>query len=374
MILSKRAETLKDSPLQDFFIKTKELRTKGEDIISLGVGEPYNSTPLAIKMSGIMAIIKNITGYLPAIGSPEIRRVLADKYQADVNEVIVSHGAKTVFGAMIELLIDPGDKVIIPAPYYPPFVEKVIYDGGIPILVDTAKTNFQISASEIEKAITKNTPKPKVLIINSPNNPSGISYSENELSEIAELCQKHNIAIISDECYQHFSDNPDFTFREIDNSAIIIGSCSKTYAMPGWRIGWGIMPTELATAMKRHSGNAIGSPDSISVQAAITALKGNGIKDFEHQRQMVYEWFWNNNIPFEKSTGGFYAFPNFSRYTQKIGGSVKLAEHLLKFGIAVTPGVAFGKDYDDYLRLSFCVAPKTLSKALKRLKRGLEAI
>lgn len=372
--MSKRAEKLTESPLQQFFAKVKAMETEGKNIISLGVGEPNNHTPWRIKIAGIWAILKNKTGYLPAVGSMELRKVLAEKYEVGVPNVVISHGAKTVLSAILWTTINPGDQVMVLAPHYPPFLQVVESCGGEAVSIDTEPNKFMVSAQEIETAIIEKKLKPKTLLLNSPNNPTGMEYSMDELKKIVQLSRRYNFLIIADECYSHFSQNQNFSLLDICPEAIAIGSCSKTYSMPGWRVGWGIMPAETANAVRLYLENWIGSPNSIATDSAITAISGKGIGGFENQRQTVYTWLKKMGIPFEKSTGGFYVFPDFSKYVQKTGNSVVLAEYLLNFGVAVTPGVAFGKNFDNFLRISFCVKTNKLTKALEKLEKGLNSL
>ncbi len=372
-MISNRAKKLTESPLQQFFAKAKAMIADGSDMISLGVGEPDNHTPWRIKLAGIWAILKNMTGYLPAVGSPELRKILAEKYGVGVPNVVVSHGAKTTLSAVLWSIINPGDQVMVLTPYYPPFLQVVESCGGEVIIIDTKSRNFIASAQEIKLHLSR-IMKPKALILNSPNNPTGMEYPLEELKKIVQLSKQYGFRIIADECYSHFSENPDFSLHNICPEAIVIGSCSKTYSMPGWRVGWGVMPAELASAVRLFLENYIGSPNSISVAAATVALRGNGIHGFEKQRKMVYDWLDTVGIPYEKSTGGFYVFPDFSKYTRKIDGSVALAEHLLNFGVTVTPGVSFGENFDNFLRISFCVKKHKLQEALLRLEKGLQEI
>lgn len=373
-MISDRAKKLTESPLQQFFARVKAMEAEGKNIISLGVGEPYNNTPWRIKIAGIMAILKNMTGYLPAVGPLGLRKVLADRYDVRGSNVVISHGAKTTLSAVLWSTINPGDQVLVLAPYYPPFLQVVESCGGNVVLVNTKQKGFLTLAEKIERTIIENDVKPKILLLNSPNNPTGDEYPQKDLQRITKLSKKHGFTVIADECYSHFSQNPNFNFRQICPDAIVIGSCSKTYSMPGWRVGWGIMSAKLASSVRLFLENYIGSPNSISVAAATEALHGKGIHGFEKQRQMVYDWLDTMKIPYQKSTGGFYVFADFSKYTKIAGTSVVLAEYLLNFGVAITPGVAFGKSFDSFLRISFCVKERKLKKALGNLAQGLNAL
>ena len=371
---SKRSLKLKPSELQDFFKKAKSL----QGVLSLGVGEPYNNTPPFVKEEGHKAIRHNKTGYIPASGSLEAKKILANKYGVRPENVIISSGAKAVIGAVLWTIIDNGDRVLAPAPYYPLFAQVPESCGAKLVLIDTKKDNFLLKSEAVERAIKENRSCPKALIINSPNNPTGAVYEKEELKKIADLSRKFGFIIISDECYNNFSPDPKFTFIDLSSKAVIVNSCSKTYAMPGWRIGWGIMPEELAYRVNLFLENFFGCPNAIAEQAAIKALAGPGIGDYSKQRELARLWLEKMNIPFMPSMGGFYYFPDFSEFinpAKGIDSGVALANYILeKALVAVTPGIDFGENYGNHLRISYCVEEKTLDKALKKIKDVLEKL
>jgi len=371
---SKRSSQLSASQLQQSFEKAKQLQDQGQiDIISLAVGEPYYPTPERIKQAAIEAIRNNYTKYTPASGSLDLKSKLAQKYSCLPDQVVISHGAKIILSSLLWTLVDHEDQVLISAPYYSPYVEVARSCSGKVILVDTVDHDFQLTAKAIEEKIVSQNLKPKILIINSPNNPTGAVYAQAELEKIADLSKRYGFIIIADECYRNFSTNPDFTFRLIDKKAIIVDSCSKTYAMTGWRLGWAICCEELAQRLNRYFGAYIGSNFSVAEKAAIQALGQPGIDDFIKQRQIIFAWLKVSKIPHVETEGAFYAFADFSKTMKTTGmnGSVKLAEYFLRQAkVALSPGIAFG-DFDNYLRISYSVEVETLQEALARIEKIL---
>lgn len=372
-IVSKRAIRVKMSPLQKFFLKTKGM----EGVIQLGIGDPEGETPQAIKESAGEAMRNNMTHYVPASGSLQMKKALCQWYEkrgikAGLEEVAVSSGSRIILSAVLWALIDPGDKVMIPAPYYPSFLDLTEEYGGMPVIIDTRQNDFSLTAKMVESAIEENG-VPKILIVNSPNNPSGAIYDFDELRKIAELSEKYGFTIISDECYQYFSNFPDFSMRKFSDKIVVVDSVSKRFFMTGWRIGWCVGPEDVVTAVKEYLGLHVSSPCSISEQAAICALaEKSDIDDYSRQRKILKEWLDRKNLSANLS-GGFYAFIDFSKYmTDDSRGSERFAEYILeKSKVALAPGIAFG-DYDDYLRLAYCVKSETLREALNRLEHCID--
>lgn len=371
-IFSKRSSMINPSPLKEFFKRVKEAERKNGDILSLGIGDLNLDTPGKIKKEAIKAIKSNRTHYVPESGSADLKEAIAEKYGCKSGEVIISSGAKPVIGAVLWSIIDKNDAVLVPSPYYPPFVEVLrSLEAGV-VFIDTKKDGFQLSAKNIEQSIKRSGKTPKALIINSPNNPTGIEYKKTELEKIIELGEKHGFVIISDECYSHYSSDHDFTLRDLSSDVIAINSVSKTYAMTGWRIGWGVMPEEIARRATLYLENYIGCPNSIAERAAIKALSGNGADDFRRQRKALFDWLDKMGARHPMAESGIYAFADFSKYIdgKKIKNSSDLAEYLLQKGIAVTPGKAFG-NYPNHLRLSYCVDETYLNRAISRMEEAL---
>jgi aspartate aminotransferase len=374
MKFSKRSQMLTSSPLYVFAKRVKEEEAKGREVISLGLGEPYNDTPEEIKEAGIEAIKANKTHYNPAMGSMNLRKVIAEKYKVEVERVAVSSGAKPFLGSIFWSLLDEGDIVFLAGPYYPPFVQIIESCGGKAVLIDTKPASFQFTVENVAEAIEsidENVGKMH-LLINSPNNPTGVSYAKDELKKIVLLCQEKNVTIISDECYGNFSSNPYFTMREFDDQIIVVNSLSKSYAMTGWRVGFAICPVELNVVVGRFLENYIGCPSSISDWASIKAFQTKPITDFTEQRELIHAWLEKNEISFVPSTGGIFVFPDFESVMQrkKIGSSVDLATYFLEqAGVATTPGISFGEKYDTHLRMTYCIEIEKLQSALEKLDK-----
>lgn len=374
MKFSKRSEFLTSSPLYVFAKKVKEFEAQGREVISLGLGEPYYDTPNGTKLAGIKAIENNKTHYNPAMGSMELRKAIAQKHNASVENVAVSSGAKPFLGSIFWSLLDEGDLVFMASPYYPPFAQIIRSCGGEIVYVDTKPADFQLTASLLQEEISKQDMENRsaYIIINSPNNPTGTTYEKEELRKIVELCKENNITIISDECYASFSPNPEFSLREFSDDIIVINSLSKSHAMTGWRIGYVVCPANLAVVVGRFLENYIGCPSSISDAAAVTALNGETLPDFVEQRKIVHVWLDGMKIPYAKSTGGIFIFPDFSAVMKKnnIANSVDLATYFLEnAGVAMTPGVSFGEKYDTHLRISYCIEVNVLKVALEKLEK-----
>jgi aspartate/methionine/tyrosine aminotransferase len=373
--IAKRAEKLTSSPLYVFAKKVKEQEALGKKIISLGLGEPYYDTPEIIKEAGIRAIGENKTHYNPAQGSMKLREKIAQRYGVTVDCVSVSSGAKPFLASILWSLVDEGDFVFMAAPYYPPFFQIAQSCGGEVILIDTKPTNFQLQSKELEKIFQeKNTREKKsVIIINSPNNPTGVTYEKEELEKIVMICRENNVTIISDECYSNFSPDPTFSLRQFGDEVIVINSLSKSHAMTGWRIGYVVCSGELNVTIGRFLENYLGCPCSISDAAALVALESNQtLPDLIEQRKMVHDWLDEMNISYAKSTGGIFIFPDFTELMKKLNlqDTVELATYFLEKGmVATTPGTAFGDQYVTHLRLSYCLRLDELALALEKMKQ-----
>lgn len=373
MKFSKRSNFLTSSPLYVFAKKVKEFEAQGREVISLGLGEPYYNTPEEIKLAGIEAIKNNKTHYNPAVGSMALRKEIASVHGVEAERVAVSSGAKPFLGSIFWSLLDEGDLVFLASPYYPPFAQIIESCGGKIVFVDTKKTGFQLTASLLESEIGKQNIAEKncFIIINSPNNPTGVTYEKEELKKIVALCREKKVTIISDECYSAFSHDPHFSLREFGDEIIVINSLSKSHAMTGWRIGYAICPAELTVVVGRFLENYIGCPSSISDASAIVALKEKTLPDFTEQREIVHAWLDEMKISYAKSTGGIFIFPDFSQTMKKknITNSTDLATYFLESaGVAMTPGISFGENFDTHLRISYCIRIEDLKMALDKLK------
>lgn len=382
--LSKRSDLLKRSPLHSFFNKGKILISEGKDVISLGVGEPYQETERKVREAGIEAITSGNTRYTPVKGDENLRKAVQEtlrreglKYELD--EIIISAGAKPVIGAAVMVLSDLGGPVFLPAPYYPPFYEVIKFSGGNPILIDTSKDDFQLTAFSFERTLSPSLDS-GLLILNTPNNPTGINYSEDELRVIAELVEKRNIWVVADESYYEFIYNgkkfkPFASLPGMKERTIIVRAFSKGYAMTGWRIGYAVGPKEVMDKITLYFENFFGCASAISQEAAVTALSNRKIpkkmaEEFADNKVVMSNWLKSKGIPFVEPDGAFYFFPDFSKVISNLGiqNAEALAEYILdKVFVAVTPGSAFGDSYGNYLRLSYSVETIRLELALSRL-------
>lgn len=372
MEFSRRSSKLTSSPLYTFFRKVKEEEAKGRKIISLGLGEPYYDTPEVIKEAGIKAIQDNKTHYNPATGSAELKKAIAERYSVTTDEVATSNGAKPFLGSVFWSLIDQGDIVYMAAPFYPPFFQIAESCGANVQLIDTRQAGLKLTAEALSAVIIKNSNHTgkSAIIISSPNNPTGTVYEKAELKKIVDLCEKNNITVISDECYNALSATPDFTMREFSDQVIVINSFSKAYAMTGWRLGYLVCPKELAMVVGRYLDNYIGCACTISDAAAREALKQSTVPDLKEQRDIVHAWLDQEGVEYSASAGGIFVFPNFAKIMEKLSlaTSTDLASYFLEHAsVAMTPGISFGNDFDTYLRISYCIKPEILKEALVAL-------
>jgi len=370
-------------PLQQIFLEANKLQQEGVSVINLGIGDPRVSISPKIRKAAIKAVKGNINYYIPVSGSKDFLQAISDWYEkrgveVPLSEIVAAGGSRIILDKVLQVLIkEEGDIILIPSPYYPSFVAITKAYGGKPEIIETRQDAWTLKASRVEERILnlkKEGKSPKALIINSPNNPTGAEISRNEMIEIAKLAKKYNFWIISDECYQNFSSNPKFTFRKLYKKAIIVDSASKTFAMTGYRVGWGLMPEEIAKLVRVKLGIHLSSFSSISERAALEALKGEGIKDFTKQRKIIYDWLKRLGLGVKKELAGFYVFLDCSVLFRKsgAGGSLDLARYFLNEAhVAVAPGIAFG-NYDNYLRISYCVDEKVLAKALANLEKVIK--
>lgn len=362
----------KNQSLVSFFQEIKKQKAQGKEITELNVGDPQVNTPPDVGEAGIQAIIKGKTHYVPPVGESELRKVIADRYtDTGMENVVVSAGGRAVLNGIFGSFLHPGDKVFIPSPYYPSFRDIVEFYGGEPVFLDTSANDFYLAAETVEERI-ENEGVPRFLIINSPHNPTGRVYPVSELKKIVGLARDRGFGIVFDECYHRFS-SASFDMRELCPEAIIVNSCSKTYAMTGWRVGWAVAPVETIQKMSHFFQTVIGSGCSLSQEAAQKALSGDQmIEDFNEQRTELLGWLDRMEIPYPEPEGTFYVFPDFSRFlTGDIKDSFDLAEFLLREAhVGVAPGQAFG-DYPSRLRLAYCVSKKDLRKGLQALEKVL---
>lgn len=375
-----------------FLTKKISLESEGIQVINSGVGEPHNGTPKIVGDAGINGIKNGFTRYTSIKGMMPLRQQIQKNLEKgglnyDVDSIIVSAGAKPAIGGLLSILTDHGTKVLVPAPYYPPFVTVTNFIDAEAVLVDTSKDRFQLTADRIEEAIiefqssTRRIPrvKPKVLILNSPNNPTGAVYSRDNLIEIAKLVEKYDLWVISDESYYEFVYDGEFTslaqLPGMKERTIIVRALSKGYAMTGWRIGYAVGPSEVMEKLSLYLENMYGCPSSVSQCAAIEALKNDNIpqliqEEFSHNKVIVSSWLKGREISFAEPDGAFYFFADFSKIIKdlKLKNATELAEYILeKTQVAVTPGISFGSQYKNYLRISYSIERSELIEAIERL-------
>ncbi|MGB9608086.1 MAG: pyridoxal phosphate-dependent aminotransferase, partial [bacterium] len=359
MKISRKARMLSPSPTLSLSAKVRELRKKGQRIISFTAGEPDFDTPVAIKEEAKRALDEGFTKYTPTTGIEELKERIARKLKEengleyDKREIIVSPGAKFVIFSALYALLEEKDEVLLPSPYWVSYPEQIRMAGGKPVVVETSEEkNFKLEVEQLERAKTKRT---RVLILNSPSNPTGAVYEREELSKIAEWCCENDFFVISDEIYEKLIYDTEHisiaSFPGMKERTLVVNGMSKTYSMTGWRIGYGAGPKELIEAMGRIQDHTTSNPTSF---AQIGALKALDLKEevermvetFRERRKILLEEIRKiPNVTCVPPMGAFYAFPNFSYYMNKMGAnsSEELASYLLeKAGVAVVPGEGFG--------------------------------
>ncbi len=388
MELTNRINRIQVSPTAVVINAAEQLKAKGVDVADFGPGEPDFPTPDHIKKAAIRAIEENRTKYTPTPGIMPLREAIAVWHKRELGsnynakECVVSVGGKHAIFNTISVLIQHGDEVILPAPYWVSFPDIIKYAGGTPVIVQTRpEDGFSAKAAAIEKAIT---PKTKMLIVNSPSNPTGGVVDPDEYERILAVCKKHNIWLLGDECYSHFVYEPHQPFsiasaKDSKDRVIIIGSVSKTFAMTGWRIGYTLAPEPLVQAIIKVQSQSTSNPTSIAQYAALEAMRGTMetvppmLAEYAKRRKRIVEGL--RDIPgvtCEWPGGAFYAFPNISAHLQGAHPVAKncteLATALLdKAHVALVPGEAFGAP--GFLRLSYATSIERIEEGLRRLSK-----
>ncbi len=392
--LSNRIQQVKPSATLAITAKAAELRAAGRDIISLSVGEPDFDTPKAACEAGKKAIDEGFTRYTAVPGIPELRQVIAEKFKRDNHldytpgEILVSTGGKQCIFNMLQAMINAGDEVVISAPYWVSYPDMVLLAEGVPVIVDTTADNdFKLSAEQLEAAITGRT---RLLLLNSPSNPTGMAYSAGDLAALGEALRKHpDVAVATDDMYEKilFDGKRFATFAEVNpdlkDRTITLNGVSKAYCMTGWRIGFCAGPAHLIKAMTKIQGQSTSNPSSISQKAALAALTGptDALEDMVRTYQKRRGWLVHaiNAIPGMhciKPDGAFYVFPSVSAWIGKqtsngteLTDDVAICEWLLEeTGVALVPGTAFGSP--GHVRFSYAVSQDTLEDAVRRIERA----
>ncbi|MES9882721.1 MAG: pyridoxal phosphate-dependent aminotransferase [Sedimenticola sp.] len=389
--LSARVQAVKPSLTLAITARAKEMRAAGKDIIGLGAGEPDFDTPDHIKQAAIEAINSGFTKYTAVDGTPELKKAIIAKFKRDngfdyqMDEILVSSGGKQSFFNLAQAILDPGDEVVIPSPYWVSYPDMALLAGGIPVLANAGpEQNFKITPSQLAAAITDKT---RLVVINSPSNPTGMSYSRDELAALGEVLEQHpRVIIASDDMYEHIRwvDEP---FVNILNACpslrdrcMVLNGVSKAYSMTGWRIGYAAGPAEIIKAMKKIQSQSTSNPVSISQVAAQKALEGpqecigEMLVAFKERHDYVVDRL--NKIPGVSclpTDGTFYLLPGVQEAIKGIDGvsnDLELAEHLIeKAGVALVPGSAFG--IPGHIRISIATSMENLINALDRLEKVL---
>lgn len=387
MKLANRVQTLTPSKTLAITAKAKELKKSGHDVIGLGAGEPDFNTPQYIIEAAKNAMEDGLTKYTPAGGVIELREEIARKFKTDNNldykpeEIIVTSGAKHALYTLFQVLLNDGDEVILPSPYWVSYPEQIKLAGGVPVIIEALEeTEFKITTDQLERAITDKT---KAVIINSPSNPTGMVYTEEELRAIGEICLKKGVLIISDEIYEKliYTENPHVSIAqlspELKEHTVVFNGVSKSYAMTGWRIGYAAGPADIIKAMTNLASHSTSNPTSISQYAALAAYAEEN-QPIEEMRKVFKERLdklhgWLTEIPGVsclKPQGAFYVFPNVAEAAKNNGFSNvdDWVEALLEEEkVALVPGSSFGAP--DNVRLSYATSLDLLEEAAKRIKR-----
>jgi aspartate aminotransferase len=385
--LTDRINRIQISPTAAVIAEAEKLKSRGVDVADFGPGEPDFPTPDHIKKAGIKAIEENKSKYTPAGGIMPLREAICAWHKRelgsayDSKECVVSVGGKHSIFNVMSVLVQQGDEVIIPAPYWVSFPDIVKYAHGTPVFVETRpEDGFSVKAAAIE-------PKTKLLILNSPSNPTGGVVPPDEFERILAVCKKHNVWLMGDECYSHFTYEPHKPYSIASaagskENVIIIGSVSKTFAMTGWRIGYTLGPETLIQALVKLQSQSTSNATSIAQYAALEAMRGSMesvplmLTEYAKRRKRIVEGL--RAIPGVKCEwpgGAFYAFPNISAHLSNSGGKPALAKScteitkmlLEKVQVAVVPGEAFGAP--GYLRLSYATSIERIEEGLRRLER-----
>lgn len=392
MELSKKALNMEPSLTLALTAKAGELKSKGIDVVSFGAGEPDFNTPKNIIDAAVKAMNDGKTKYTAASGIIELKEAIVEKLKNENNliykpeNIIVSTGAKQCLANVFMALLNPGDEVLVPSPYWVSYPELIKLSDGIPVFVEAKKEKgFKITGKDLENYVTVNT---KAIILNSPNNPTGAIYNQEELEDIAEFAKKHNLFIISDEIYEKLSygDAKHTSIASLNEDAysrtIVINGFAKSYAMTGWRVGYAAGDKKIIRLMSNIQSHTTSNVNTIAQYASLEALTGpqeelkSMIYEFEKRRNLMVALLEEiQDISYIEPQGAFYVMVDINKILEKnnIEGSVKFAEMLLeKEFTVVIPGIAFG--IDNYIRLSYATSVENIEKGLKRLSNFLEKL
>ena len=396
LTLSKRSEQVKPSSTLAITAKAKELRAQGRDVVGFGAGEPDFATPKNICDAAIKAINEGFTKYTPASGTNELKEAICKKFEKfnhlhyEPNQIIISNGGKHALTNIFDALLNPGDEVIIPAPYWLSYPEMVKLSDGVPVFVySTKEQGYKVTAEQIAAAVTDKT---KALVLNTPNNPTGMVYSRAELEAIAKIAVEKDFYIVADEMYEAliYTGEEHVSIasfgQDIYDRTITCSGLSKSYAMTGWRVGYAGAPLEITKRMSAMQSHATSNVNSIAQKAAVEALTGptdemEAMKaEFDRRRKYMYERV--KAMPLcecLEPEGAFYVFIDFNEACEKsykgekIGSGARMAEILLNdFDTAVVPCADFG--YPNHVRLSYAISMEQIDKGLDRIEKFLKSL
>ncbi len=389
--LSTRVQAVKPSPTLAITARANEMRAAGKDVIGLGAGEPDFDTPAHIKEAAIKAINDGFTKYTAVDGTPSLKKAIIEKFRRDnqfeytPEQILVSCGGKQSFYNLAQAILDPGDEVVIPVPYWVSYPDMAILAGGVPVYIHAGSDqHFKITPAQLEAAITDKT---RLVVINSPSNPTGMAYSAEELTALGEVLLEHpKIVVATDDMYEHirWTGKPFVNILnvcpELDNRCMVLNGVSKAYSMTGWRIGYAGGPANIIKAMKKIQSQSTSNPTSIAQVAAQAALEGpqdciaEMLGHFKQRHDYVVDRL--NKIPGVSclpADGTFYTFPSVQEAINKLDGinnDLELAEYLIEHaGVALVPGTAFG--LAGHVRISIATSMENLTNALDRIEKVL---
>ncbi len=390
-MVSKKVGEIAPSLTLEITAKAKKLKAEGVSIIGFGAGEPDFNTPEYITNAAKHALDIGFTKYTPAAGMPELKEAICKKFLKDnglsyePSQIVVSTGAKSSLFHAICAMVDEGDEVILPSPYWLTYPELVKLAGGKTVFIKTtANDGYKMTAEELSAAVTDKT---KLLILNSPNNPTGAVYSKEELLAIAKICEEKGVYVISDEIYEKlvYGGEKHYSIAALSpymkEHTVVVNGMSKSYSMTGWRIGYLAAPKDIAKAVSSMQSHTTSNACSIAQYASVAALESEESDKFIEKMQktfderriyMVKTLQAIKGVVLPEPKGAFYVFADVSAFygksfqDEKVTGSLSFAELALKKGVAVVPGIAFGDD--DCIRLSYAISIEDIKEGLKRLK------
>ena len=393
-MLSDKLENIVPSMTLAITAKAKMLVDQGYDVVAFGVGEPDFDTPDPIKEAAIEAIKSGYTKYTPATGVLKLRQLICEKLQRDnhldysPDQIIANSGAKHSLSTAFQTILNPGEEVILAAPYWVSYPEIIKIAGGVPVIINTQEVNnFKITPEELQEKITDKT---KAILLNTPSNPVGAVYSREDLEKLADIAVKNNIFVVSDEIYERliYDDNKHVSIAEISpemkNLTILINGMSKDYAMTGWRLGYTAANREVIKAMGVIQGHAVSHPSSITQYAGIGALQSDKaifldmLKEYDQRRKYMIERINNmKELSYIYPQGAFYVFINISKLFNKtyngkqVNSSLEFADALLDIEkVALVPGIAFG--VDSFVRISYATSMEEIKKGLDRIENFIK--